>query len=219
MNDSVLWLYGSVARGQYGESSDLDVLCAVEDHAEAPPLGDLARLPQAEHLSMQTYTWHELEAMASYGSLFLLHLKMEGRPLTEGTGALRLTRLLSDLPEYRQGAKDVAGFQVALQDVRDSLSDGGDPVFELSTIATVIRHSSILACYLLGRPEFDRVQSITTAFRSLDMEEHALGALDIYQHRLAEARSITATAEPTAAAAQHWLDVAEQFIARLWRLV
>jgi len=152
--------------------------------------------------------------MADYGSLFLLHLKLEGRPLWPGRAGSSLGTLLDRLPPYRYARRDVEGFVTALEDVRRSLADGGDPSFELAVLATVIRHCSILTCYLLGAPQFDRRSSITEAFVAVGMGHAAAGALDLYQFRLARSRGIPVNEPPTAFTTREWCAVASEFVKR-----
>lgn len=218
MTDTTVWLYGSVARGDDTTTSDLDILVVGDSESQGIfERNILTGLPRFEHLSTKYYSWQEIIAMASYGSLFLLHLKMEGRPVVDGLGASRLRNLLDELPSYSGGVRDLKGFRIALQDARASLEDGGDPTFELSVIATVIRHASILACYFNGQPTFDRRASIRRAFNSVHLNEAATGALELYDFRLSQARNIPTQIVPTHELAQSWLMVAFDFIERLER--
>jgi predicted nucleotidyltransferase len=90
---SEIWLYGSQARGDTDTLSDVDVLVAGEVDAEA-----LGQLPYSQpQLSVVRYDWDELELMASYGSLFLHHVRLEGRPQYADKNS-RLATLLETLP-------------------------------------------------------------------------------------------------------------------------
>lgn len=217
-----IWMYGSVARGTYSQSSDLDVL-VVADTDPDPSLvrAIAAALPQAQHLSVRRYSWREIAEMANYGSLFLLHLKLEGRLLHETTRAPGLAELLTRLPRYRNDARDIRGFTQALEDVnwalRDAL-DEDDILFELGTIATVIRHCSILACYKLGDPRFQMEASIRVSFAAVEMSEFADAALELYRFRLATARSIPAPTRPTLRAAELWLSLAQTYVKKVSNL-
>lgn len=216
MTDTTVWLYGSVARGDDTPKSDLDIL-VVDDSVPFRIFEHkiLQALPHFENLSARQYSWQEIIAMASYGSLFLLHIKLEGRPVVDGLGASRLKGILDELPSYSGRTRDLKGFRIALQDSRTSLADGGDPTFELSVIATVIRHASILACYFIGQPAFDRETSIPRALNSVNLNAAAPGALELYDFRLAQARDIPTKIVPSHELAQTWLNVAFDFITRL----
>lgn len=73
-------LYGSQARGTADSQSDVDVLQLV-DHAPAPYSVASANVTQ--------YLPTHLTAMAKSGSLFVLHLRLEGRILSDPYGILR----------------------------------------------------------------------------------------------------------------------------------
>lgn len=217
-----IWVYGSVARGTHSHSSDLDVL-VIADASPDPSLVEstVVGLPQAQHLSVRRYSWREVAQMASYGSLFLLHLKLEGQLIhtTEPTDGL--ANLLACLPQYTNGARDIRGFAQALEDVRwalDDVIDEDEILFELGATATVIRHCSILACHKIGDPRFHLADSIRISFAAVGMSELADAALDLYQFRLATARQIPPPSRPSFSAAKLWLDHAQTFVKRVGNL-
>jgi hypothetical protein len=155
---SEVWLYGSNARGDGDASSDVDVLVAGECDIAPRDVG----IPTANRLSMTRYSWPEIEQMAGYGSLFLHHIRLEGRPLLE-TEERRLATILDSLPPYKRAAQELDCFRQVLADVELALRGDHSPAFELSVVATAARHSAILGCYLIGEPDFGR----TSAFRRL----------------------------------------------------
>lgn len=217
-----IWVYGSVARGTHSQSSDLDVLI-VADTDPDPSLvrTTIAALPQAQHLSVRRYSWHEVAQMAGYGSLFLLHLKLEGQQLHATEAREGLADLLARLPRYQNDVRDIRGFAQALEDVRWALSDAldeDDILFELGAIATVIRHCSILACYKLDTPQFQMADSIRVSFAAVAMSEFAEAAIELYRFRLATARQIPAPTKPSLSAANLWLGRAETFVERVSNL-
>lgn len=217
MTLSETWLYGSVARGSNDETSDLDVLLLSDDQL---PLGDstkaiLSRLPQSEHLSVRHYNWDQVDQMAAYGSLFLLHLKMEGRLISRSGEEKGLSTRLTQLPPYLHRRRDILGFAAALYDVEASLNDDGDPAFELSVLATIIRHCSILACYLVHNPQFARSVSIPTAFTEVGMTEAADEALALYRFRMRQSRGILTGSIATHELARYWLRTTDEFVRRV----
>jgi nucleotidyltransferase-like protein len=75
-------LYGSRARGDAGTDSDVDLLV----------LSGKAREPYQDGLvSVTVYTPKQLRRMCEAGSLFALHLVMEGQILADPSGTLRET--------------------------------------------------------------------------------------------------------------------------------
>ena len=164
-----VWLYGSVARDAYTEHSDLDILVLPRGATDLGLHSVIDGLPRHEFCSVTSYTWDEVARMAEYGSLFLVHLRAEGRILyKEGSGS-GLQAILDSLSPYTRYDRELRGFAMALNDGLENLRDGGDIPFELGVAGRVIRHASILACYLAGDPKFDRTASITSAFRLTGM--------------------------------------------------
>lgn len=210
------WLYGSVARGTDREHSDLDVLLIADRPVKEEQIQELTSgLPRVQHLSVRRYRWVEINQMAAYGSLFLLHLKLEGRLIGARGGRPRLPSLLSDLPPYQLEDRDLKGFGQALDDVEWSLADGGDLAFELGVTATVIRHCSILACYKMKRPTFDTALSIGTSFHRVGLGSDVNGAVALYDFRLAQARGIHPGVRADQHLAQSWLNKARTFVRRV----
>jgi hypothetical protein len=214
MNMAV-WLYGSHARGDADATSDLDVLVVSRDAGSPIDIATLVPMHPAPSLSM--YNWCEITRMASYGSLFLHHVRLEGRSIYEDP-AVRgaLASLLERMPPYQKAAVDLNSFRRAVRDVRYSLSHDGSPVFEASVLATVLRHSAILGCYVGGFPAFGRAEPVfrTVAAWRLD-PAIAAGFLDLYQFRIrAEGRSDESRAIAPAEVLQ-WCDHVDSLLGAL----
>src|SRR5438105_2486972 len=128
MNDrTALWLYGSYARGDADTSSDLDLLIVSDEPNAVDAESDqLARILKAGKIALSEedgvlalseviakhstsfYEWHEIEEMSTYGSLFLQHLRLEGRSLWEGRYVEgKLQQIFSNLPRYQRSARDL----------------------------------------------------------------------------------------------------------------
>jgi hypothetical protein len=181
----IIALYGSRARGDYDEHSDIDVLAVVDRSSCA------AVIRQEAKQNISSYTWAEFEAMHSYGSLFLWHLKLQSQPLKYNSlGLERFNLLMNTLPEYNRAAIDIASFRLSLADVREALTIGDSTYeYELSCIATTVRHSCILGCYLLGAPEFGRYTAVARFCRMAGLPaEIAKKFVRLYQFRMMSAR-------------------------------
>lgn len=146
-----VWLYGSRARGDFDDKSDTDILFVADDVGQ--PLPEV-RLPYP-NVSVSRYSWQELELMVGYGSLFAHHLSAEGVCLWSGTDG-RLAGLLSSVPPFRQGKRDLIGFRRCYADARHSLRNAGWPDLEFEILATMARHAAILCSYCLGEASFGR---------------------------------------------------------------
>lgn len=178
-----VWLYGSVARGDAQVSSDVDIL--VVGGGDLP--NEISERFVGRRLSLSRYGWDELMKMALYGSLFLHHVKVEGSPLFESPGAAgRLRRLLGGLPRYQRVYRDLRAFRQSLLDIAAELPSTPNLLFELATVAALIRRMGILGSYLLGEPRFDRVGPVVQVVNALGLPSRLHQEFGrVYQYRLA----------------------------------
>lgn len=182
MSPTEVWLYGSSARGDTDALSDVDVLVAGDGEVD---LGNLC-LPAGMQLSLTRYSWRELEQMADYGSLFLHHVRLEGRALVESEER-RLRAILGCLRRYERASQELDCFKQVLDDVEGALARDHSPAFELSVVATAARHAAILGCYLIGEPDFGRTSAFQRLLPRLGYEVDLLEEIEaLYGFRQAE---------------------------------
>jgi hypothetical protein len=183
----VVVLYGSVARGTADGFSDRDVLVLSDGSNDRRFLAQTDR-----RLSVSTYRWSDFDTMHDYGSLFLQHLRSEGRIL-EGTneGRDKYHRLLQSLPRYCRPVEDIRAFRRALDDVSSAIRHrDSTPEFELAALATVMRHSAILGCYLINQMDFGRYSAVRAFCHSRGLPEGmGEGFPFLYSFRMSLARS------------------------------
>jgi hypothetical protein len=186
-------LYGSAARGDDDIFSDLDLLI-VDDYVGRPPSWPWATVVR--------YTWAEFIEMSGYGSLFLRHLRMEGCIVSaDDEGRCLYRRFLKSLPRYSRALFDLSSFELAINDSELALIQGDTSVeFEMASLATVMRHCSILGSYLMGSEDFSRSGAL-----DLCCDRLGLGAdpkhefRRIYNYRIAIARSMPFADSPSVA--------------------
>jgi|SRR5215469_353696 len=208
-----LWLYGSYARGQADDRSDCDVLALSDSNVSEQ--GAFKHQGMSDRsLSISRYSWKEFESMAAYGSLFLHHLRLEGRCLYEAPGFEgRLGEILSRLGPYRRARADLQGFRGALADVHESLSYTGSALYEISVLATVVRHASILGCFLLGAPDFGRFSPVVNLVRMRGLDTRIAELFpEIYSCKLlTDGRTVKVKA-PTQDTVVEWLRFASTLV-------
>ena len=213
-----IWLYGSHARGVADYVSDLDVLVISNSSIRLKDLQRRASL-SLDNVAVSRYTWTEAETMAGYGSLFLHHVRLEGTPLYESPDHVgSLARILNSMGQYAFADRDIRGFQRVLDDVAESLGSNTLEVFEYTVLGTLIRHSSILGCWLLGTPEFGRYEAVTKFVRLRNLRpDIAQDFPELYQYRLYSEHRVK-TPGVCAVSLTDWLERAHHLVHSLSEL-
>jgi hypothetical protein len=180
-----IWMYGSAARGDADELSDVDLLVVAEpsEEVELP-----AAVSRQESVSVSRYTWDEIASMVGYGSLFLHHVRQEGRPLVEEEPP-RLRELLGHLPAYTRADQELDSFSQVVADVDEAIEHDHSPQFELAVLATAARHAAILGCYLIHDPRFGRAEPFRVLLPRLGYDAVAIDDFErLYAYRVSENR-------------------------------
>jgi len=201
-------LYGSAARHENDALSDQDVVVLADQQVKVP-------FPQSEKLSVSKYSWEELQRMASYGSLFLWHLRREALPVEYNTaGYTAFRRILDGLGEYQFVERDVVAFRESVEDVSGAVELGDTSFeFELASLATVVRHASILGCYLIGSPQFGRYSSVEVFCRSRQLPSKIISDFPAaYSYRMAIARDLPMPRTPTTQEMLMWIRFASRVV-------
>ena len=160
-NYDQVWLFGSFARDNTEDTSDLDVLVVGERECI-----DQIEPWVREHVSfggqidIAHYTKKRISSIAEQGSLFTWHLKEEGIPLYEDSNWLR--ELFSRMPCYKNHDSDLAILVQLVDDVaRSLLKSSNSSVFDAGVLSTAIRNTAIIITNFLGHTDYSP-QSPTT---------------------------------------------------------
>ncbi len=205
--ECAVWLYGSHARGDEDALSDVDVFVVSDPEVTKKEVTQLVpELPS--DISISQYSWGEVIGMADYGSLFLHHLRTEGQVLWEASASKgRLFNLLAEMGDYGHIRRDICAFNIVLEDVKTSLETGDVFVYELSVLGTVLRHSSILGCWLMGNPSFGRITPVQRVVSRYDLSpEIAAEFPGLYEYRLYTDGRIAKILAPTKLQVEVWLE-------------
>jgi len=214
MSEYAIWLYGSHARRDHDCYSDIDIFIVGK-----PNIDEI--LNQLEfrrsEISVSQYQWKEVAAMARYGSLFLQHLKLEGRPLILSLeGDERLKHLLRTLRPYQHIDRDIRAFTKCVDDIRKGVEKGSTPVFEMSVIATVLRHSAVLASSLIGSPKFGRLEPFQFVAKLWGFPDMVIREFErVYQFRLHEDGRASLPFDPSERDVRLWVSQASNFLTLL----
>lgn len=173
MSDSVTAClqFGSRARGDNDSASDNDICVIVRSLLS---IDDVSRLKaeSAERFttspdSVSIYTEDSMLVMAKIGSLFLWHLRLEGKILFDRDGYLR-TLFRSHRP-FRNHHLEWAEYDELLADVRSRLRTSGSAnAFDYHLLQIIVRNTCILLTHLAGRVTFGRNSAFELASRLYD---------------------------------------------------
>lgn len=211
MSTTEVWLYGSTARGDRVVDSDIDLLIVGDGVVDL----DSLELPSDGVVSASRYSWPEVEQMASYGSLFLHHIRREGQPLIESP-EMRMQRILSALGPYARADQELDCFSRVVDDVERSLTHDHSVHFELSVLATAARHAAILGCYRLGQPNFGRESAFRTLLPKLGYDDALTeSVVGLYRYRRAEDENSPVDLQPSGSDVRDWILVVRDMISRV----
>ena len=160
--------YGATARDDADEYSDRDI-CVFSEDVEECAIEEIRLVVSqrfsTEAKSVSCYRLSTVDAMVCGGSLFLWHLRLEGKVLFDPDGIA--AEALGALPPYTHFRRDVERFRGVFDDVAEEyVSTGTLSVFELHVLSVVTRNLCMLLTVRAGRPAFGR-RSVYLAARTL----------------------------------------------------
>ena len=115
-----IYLFGSVARGDQDEQSDVDILIVIDNCSEDDYIRykkNYASILQIPISWISLYREKKILKMYEKGSYFLWHLKQEGEMLYSKEN--ELNKLFATLPRYRGMRKDIEEYRQILDDVKE----------------------------------------------------------------------------------------------------
>lgn len=150
-----LRLFGSHARGEADEGSDIDVLLVLDDGTVGPPLMDLPGKPD-----ISIYSRDKLEQMFRDGHLFAWHLFLESIPYCS-TRSEAWFRSLGKPAEYREAQQDIAQFMGILEEALAGMASEDCYVFEAGIAHLAMRNLGMILSYVhRGVPNFSRYSAL-----------------------------------------------------------
>lgn len=204
-----IYLFGSVARGDHDQYSDMDVLVVIDDCSEdeyvqcKDMLAHILNIPVSW---LSVYRIAKIKRMHGTGSYFLWHIKKEGKLLYSRDGELGL--LLSTLPQYSDVRKDLEEYSSILLDVKKETNNKYICIeYELSVLASLVRNTCIAIAYLDGEMNFGRTSVVMYCFSkykvNVTLEEYE----QLYQYRLFYTGKIRNVPAGEIAQLEKWINI------------
>lgn len=158
-------LYGSHARKDHDDLSDCDI-CIITRGKKKEELnkGDLEKIlgtSVSSQITLICYPDAVVTSMLSHGSLFLWHLKLEGKVLY---GEQYLSDKLHNLTRFNTHYEEIKYHAEIFHDLKRSwklLSIANE--LDLSVLFTIVRNTCMILSHKGGKPSFGRVTSFYSA--------------------------------------------------------
>jgi predicted nucleotidyltransferase len=170
-------LFGSAARRDNDSSSDKDYFFLCQDMSLQSFL-KIKRIKIAslveDDVNISAYRLADVKIMAAEGSLFLWHLKLQGRIVFSKNSVIE--NIFDSLKEYNAYKKDLEYYDELLNDVKASLAQWKIlDEFDLSLLFTIVRNTCILLSHYLGAPKYGRSNAfiyVKSVYNDLPLGEH-----------------------------------------------
>ena len=158
-NVRAIFIYGSFARGDNDENSDMDILVIAEsdnNKIENIIRDIITRFLDKANLDISVYSGNRFETLLEYGSLFLHHIRQEGI-LVYGKGKYSNKEyLFGKLTSFKGISEDLLLYSRMHEKIEKSISENGINYYDLNILCILARNTMIVTCYHLGIPKFGK---------------------------------------------------------------
>lgn len=203
-------VYGSHARGDMDQYSDRDVCVFIDAKAEVELERihrDLAAEYNTTRAGLSLYDRREAAIMTERGSLFLLHLRLEGRVIVDRGGFVR--GLLDALRPYCGYQEDVARYREILADLLETAKVREFNEADLHAAFVILRNVLMLLTVRGGEPAFGRRSVWQVAHRlcrKMPIDEQDYLLLSRWHLRYSRGAALDCGARPNASEVRRLLD-------------
>lgn len=159
-NINCVMLYGSWARHENDEFSDMDILIVTEDTINKKFVISDSEGNFLPEKWISIYSKENIMYMKKNTSLFLWHIKLEALCLYKKD--LFMDEILYNLSEYNGTAEDIYQYKVIYQDIKKLMEKQQfiSLHYELSLLASLVRNIAIAYCYVNGVKCFGRIKPV-----------------------------------------------------------
>lgn len=209
-----IYLFGSVARGEQDQYSDIDILIVIYDCEENEYLdlkkkyAEILEIPSS-WISM--YRSNKIEEMFNVGSYFLWHIKLEGVLLYSKDSYLE--SLLKELPLYKNINKDINEYSAILSDIMNELDSSLLSIdYELAVLASLVRNTCIAISYMDGNMNFSRTSVVMECFSKYNIEATYKEYTSLYKYRLYQTEKVNHVCKGDINVLKKWIEVETQLL-------
>jgi predicted nucleotidyltransferase len=166
----VVIIYGSMARNDADNNSDIDIFALVEDSLtefeKEKVIDKICSLISGKEINVSLYTKEVFNKMSKDGSLFLWHLKKEGKYLFNKNNE----DIFINLANFNAYQKNMELYSDLFNSIQKSFGENGINSYDLSMLFFLCRNISILTCFKIGKPNFGRYSAYETLTKYLNYE-------------------------------------------------
>ncbi|PFS93955.1 nucleotidyltransferase domain-containing protein [Bacillus cereus] len=149
-------LFGSKAREEEDDFSDVDIFLLVEDVPQARIVEIInitkAKLP-FRNIGISLYTISTYKKLIFEGSMFLWHLKLEGKIIYKKS----TLNLYNGLSPFNNFKKNYIIYESLLKKSELSFQENGINEYDLSQLFFICRNLCLLTCFKVSSPTFGRI--------------------------------------------------------------
>jgi predicted nucleotidyltransferase len=166
-------LFGSAAKKENDINSDIDLCAIIDDkyNESDTTLLEIKNLTNNNEIientdSIAIYKESSLDKMLDYGSLFLWHLKLEGRVLY---GDNYLHKKFNRLKNFNNHLREIEYIIDIFNNITESQNSIGNiAIFDISIYFTLLRNASILVSHKANLPRFGRIDCFLVTLNQID---------------------------------------------------
>ncbi|ALC84718.1 hypothetical protein AM499_02000 [Bacillus sp. FJAT-22090] len=149
-------LFGSKARGEEDDFSDVDIFLLVEDIPQdrIEEIIDILKSKLLfDNIRISLYQISTYKQLLLEGSMFIWHLKLEGRIIYKKSNI----NLYNNLVPFTKFQYNLSLYKKLYINAKASLKANGMNEFDLSQLFFICRNVCLLTCFKLSYPTFGRI--------------------------------------------------------------
>lgn len=209
-----IYLFGSMARGDQDEYSDMDILIVIDNCLEDEYIklkDKYASCLDVPVSWVSVYRINKILNMHKIGSYFLWHIKKEGKVIYSRDD--ELASLLLTLPKYANVEKDIDEYSEILLDIERELENELMCVeYELAVMASLIRNTCIAISYLSERLDFGRNSVVLFCFSKYKLNITMKEYEELYKYRLYHTGKINTVPKGKIAQLIKWIRIEKELL-------